>query len=255
MFPDQISLRTPAPGALCQIPGLAAGHLHEIHARAENWAAAMAFALTTIDTSSGGPILLARSMRRAMPRMEPCGEGLAGLGIDPARLLIVEARDDLALLRAGLDAARCPGLAAVVLETWGNLPDYDLTASRRLVLAAECSRVPVIVLRGDAEPRASAAHNRWMIRTTPSSPLAANAPGAAIIEAELLRSRSAPAGMHWRLEWNDEDGRFREKHGSEERGDVAAGPRASTQGAATPVSGAVVSLSALRTGPARSCAA
>ena len=33
--------------------------------------------------------------------MQPYGEGLAGLGIDPARLLIIETPDNLALLRAG----------------------------------------------------------------------------------------------------------------------------------------------------------
>ena len=48
------------------------------------------------------------------------GDGLARLGVDPARLTLVEAPDgrdgEAALLRAGLDAARCPALADLDLS-------------------------------------------------------------------------------------------------------------------------------------------
>ena len=247
MFSHQADIRAPAPrtpGSV-PVPGLLQGHLHEIHTGPLAFAAAMAFAVTAIDPDSGKTILLARAPRRAAIRMRLYGVGLTGLGIDPARLLFVETDDNSGLLRAGLDAARCPGLAAVVLETWGRFSEYDLIASRRLVLAAERSRVPVIVLRGDgisgnrAEPRASAAHSSWQIRRAPSSPLAARAPGLPAIEAELLRQRGGPAGMRWRLTWDDANGCFRE-----DRGGIA--PRATAE--CPPLSGAVVSLSRLRAG-------
>ncbi|HKR92971.1 hypothetical protein, partial [Novosphingobium sp.] len=187
---------------------LAKGHLHEIHVKAEAFSAALAFIFGSLDKAGAQPILLARSARRAGLRMRIYGPGVAGLGIDPARLLIVETDDDRALLQAGLDAARCPDLAAVMLETWGSLPLYDLTASRRLVLAAEKSCTPVIVLRCEAAPGATAAHSRWIIRSAPSVPLAANAPGLPVCEAELSRRRGGPLGMRWRLEWNDANGGF-----------------------------------------------
>ena len=248
---------SPNPAAI-RIPKLEQGHLHEIHAGVETLAAATAFAFAALGRQNRKPILLARATRRATIRMQPYGEGLAGLGIDPARLLIIETPDNLALLRAGLDAARCPGLAGVVLESWGRLAEYDLTASRRLVLAAEGSRVPVIMLRGDTEPRSSATHTRWMIRTLPSIPppsislapasLATRAPGLPTIEMELLRQRGGPAGMRWRLIWDDEHGCFREAPVSR-----AASP---DPGATiTPLSGAVVPLSPLRAGQPASRAA
>ncbi|MFD2135374.1 hypothetical protein ACFSLT_09370 [Novosphingobium resinovorum] len=93
--------------------------------------------------------------------------GLRALGVDPARLVIVDARNDAALLRAGLDAARSSGPAAVLMESWGPMREYDLVASRRLILAAEGSRIPVVILRGDAEPRSSAAHTRWTVSSAP----------------------------------------------------------------------------------------
>ncbi|MEJ2408398.1 MAG: hypothetical protein P8Y48_03420 [Novosphingobium sp.] len=192
----------------------------------------MAFILAALGRESAGPLLLARCPRRSALPLQIYGEGLAGLGIDPARLLIVEAQDEPALLQAGLDAARCGGLAAVVLETWGNLPRYDLTASRRLVLAAEKSGVAVMVLRGKAVPRASAAHSRWIVRPAPSVPLPGGAPGMPACEVELERRRGGPSGMRWRLEWDANKGGF---HAS--RIDAAS------------LSGAVVPVVPVRAGP------
>jgi len=217
------------------VSGLSGGQLNEIHAGMEDWAVAMAFALTVTAVRNGAPLVLVRSPRRAVLPLRPYGEGLVALGIDPARLLIIETRDDLALLRAGLEAARCPGLSALVLETWGKLPAYDLTASRRLVLAAERAGIPVIVLRLEASPRASAAHSRWLIRSIPSTALAAKAPGPPAIMAELLRRRGGTAGLISHLEWNDEDGAFRER--AAPAGDDTA-----------PLSGDVVSLAGQRKG-------
>lgn len=233
MFHDhaQVRLHPPPPPLEAGLAWPLPGCLHEIHAPAEAFATALAFAFAQVKGGCG-PILLVRAPRRAALRMQLHGEGLTALGIDPGQLLIVETRDEAALLQAALDAARCPGLMGVVLESWGALPRYDLTASRRLVLAAERSGTPVVVLRGDAVPRASAAHSRWIIRSAPSLPLAAQAPGLPACAAELSRRRGGPDGLHWRLEWNDGE------HLDAERG--------LDHGDATPVPGAVVSLVSLR---------
>lgn len=220
-----ITLSEIAPGRLrAGRPLLEAGHLHEIHADPEDRAAALAFALA--EPTRPGPIVLARMPQR--PHGDPCGDGLNGLGIDPARLILVEAPDGKELLRAGHEAARCPDAGLVLLETRGELAEYGLTASRRLTLAAQHAQTTVIVLRLAAQPRASSARTRWSVASAPSLPLEAGAPGWPAIEVELLRWRGGPAGRRWRLEWNANHATFREA------------------GAAAPLPGAVVPLSFLR---------
>jgi protein ImuA len=192
-----------------RIPALDGGFLHELHAAAEDRAAALAFALaaTGVSAAGEGALVLARRVRSG-GGVVPCGEGLALLGIDPARLVIVDAPDELGVLRAGLEAARCPQVATVLLEAEGRFAAYDLTASRRLALAAERNRNRVIVLRLDAEPRASAAQTRWALASAPSLPLEAGAPGWPALDAELLRWRGGAAGERWRFEWDEQDGGF-----------------------------------------------
>ncbi|MBA3056296.1 MAG: hypothetical protein FP826_15575, partial [Sphingomonadales bacterium] len=156
-----------------RLPAFEPGRLHELHAAGDDRGAALAFALSMACRDSAGTILLVRGGRdgrRGRGGSAPLvlnGEGLALLGVDLARLMIVEAGPDgdrgLALLRAGLEAARCPGVAAVLIESLGRFAAYDLTASRRLALAAERTGGRVIVLRGDAEPRPGAAQTRWAV--------------------------------------------------------------------------------------------
>ncbi|PNU04244.1 ImuA family protein [Novosphingobium guangzhouense] len=225
-----------------RLPRLARAQLHEVHAGGEDWASALAFAFGTVEAEQTRPILLLRPRRKGAALL-PCGEGLRVLGVDPARLVIVDARNDAALLRAGLDAARSSGPAAVLIESWGTMREYDLVASRRLILAAEGSRIPVVILRGDAEPRPSAAHTRWTVSSAPSTPLEMGAPGATTLLVELVRRRGGPAGQRWRLEWNEEHGGFRElpldtRSVNEEWDVEERGP---------PLPGTVVPLPAVRT--------
>lgn len=239
-----------------RMPLLDAGGLHEIHAAPEDWAAAMAFALFSSghgDREQGGcgqngrgqAIFLIGGPGPAIFPAMPCAEGLAALGLAPERLVIVRTASELDLLRAGLEAARCPGVGLVLLETQGRLARYDLTTSRRLALAAEQttgeqagtgrqSGKSVIVLRGDAPPRPSAARTRWAIASAPSTALEAGAPGWPAIDAELLRQRGGMGGLRWRLEWNADHGTFRETGRA-----VHDGPA---------LSGAVVSVPGLRAG-------
>jgi protein ImuA len=156
--------------------------------------------------------------------------GLAAFGIDPARLILVGVRDIVGVLRAGVEAARCRGLGAVMLEPWGSHRALDLTATRRLALAAEKSGVTVILMRPGAQEEASAAQTRWRVAAGPSVPLAANAPGRPVFDVTLLRNRAGPAGIKWRLEWDHEHHHFRQP---------------------APLSGAVVSVPARRPAAAR----
>ena len=137
--------------------------------------------------------------------------GLNEFGLDPSRLLLVRARDGEGVLRAGAEAARCAALGAVLIEPWGEPRPFDLTASRRLALAAEASGVPVLLLRVAATEAPSAARTRWQVRALASRALEANAPGAPAFALRLLRQRGGAAEREWRVEWDRDRHCFAER--------------------------------------------
>ncbi|HEX7873749.1 MAG TPA: hypothetical protein VF475_12605 [Sphingobium sp.] len=192
--------------------GLARGRLHELFAASGHASQAAGCAAMLAIRANGGaaPFLWLRNERAEREGGRLYMPGLAALGGTPEKLLLATFRDDQSLLRAALEAARCRGLGALVVESWGQAPLYTLTMSRRLALAAEKSGVTLFLIRIDAEPVPSAAATRWSVRAAPSLPMAANAPGHGVMEIELLRRRNGPAGMRWRMEWNHEERRFRE---------------------------------------------
>lgn len=134
--------------------------------------------------------------------------GLRELGLDPGQLTFVRARNATGILQAGLDAVRCAALGLVVIEIWGDPRPLDLTATRRLALAAEKSGVTPLLLRIAATPRPSVAFTRWQVAAAPSRPLPANAPGRPTFDITLLRNRAGASGQRWRVEWDHERCRF-----------------------------------------------
>lgn len=192
--------------------GLACGRLHELFAAsADDAASAAGFAamLALRALAPGKALLWLRT--DSAERRSGCfhAPGLAELGGDPDAVLLALAPDDVALLRCAADAARCAGLGVMIAECWGHPRALDLTASRRLALAAEKSGVTLLLLRIDAEVTPSAADTRWRVGAAPSQALEANAPGPVALEIELLRRRAGPAGMRWRVEWDRDQRIFR----------------------------------------------
>jgi protein ImuA len=193
--------------------GLARGRVHELFAaEADDATSAAGFAAMLALRIAGrqAPLFWLRNdeaMRRGGGLHAP---GLVELGGDPDALVLGQAFDAKALLKSAADAARCPGLQMLIVECWGKCPELDLTASRRLALAAEQSGVTLLLLRLDAEPVPSAADTRWSVSAAPSRALEANAPGPPMFELELLRRRAGPSGMRWRLEWDRDQIIFRE---------------------------------------------
>lgn len=141
--------------------------------------------------------------------------GLAELGIDPDRFILVYTRDAEGVLRAGERAARCAAIGSLVIESWGEPKIINFTSSRRLSLAAAKSKVPVFMMRAAAAPSLSAAATRWMVRSAPSLALVANAPGYPAFEVKLLRHRGGMAEAHWCLEWNRDGLYFQERKNGE----------------------------------------
>ncbi len=206
--------------------GLARGSLHEIAGAAGDGAAAgfaSALVVRLLRECPDNQAVLWCQHRRALGETGAhYGLGLAALGLDPRRLVLVRvtrAADVLWALREGLG---CRHLAAVV----GEGAAADLTGSRRLQLAAEASGVTAFLLQGGAGwASASAALTRWQIEPAPSMISltshgvmpAAGMPesrrdralgfGPARWRAHLTRCRGGRP-RSWLLEWHHETGDF-----------------------------------------------
>ncbi len=183
--------------------GLARGAVHEIFAlRTADLAAAAGFATgVTLRIENGGPLVWIRPKRAARETGFLYGHGLAQMGGAAGETILVSVDSVAQGLRAGLEAMRCAGLGAVLIELWGHSKHFDLTASRRLALAAQKNAVMGLVLRVDAQPEPSSAATRWAISSASSfDPL--GLPGRATLLAELQRQRGAGALGRWHLEWN-----------------------------------------------------
>ncbi len=151
---------------------------------------------------SSRPLLWVRQDFLSREGGTPYPPGLREFGFDPARIIFVHGRDAAAVLQAGLEGARCAALAGVLIELWGEAKALDLTASRRLAIAAKASGTPVLMARIAAQPCPSAAETRWHVRAAPSRALAASAPGHPAVSLDLLRHRGGLAQAIWHLEWN-----------------------------------------------------
>ena len=123
---------------------------------------------------------------------------LVSFGIDPSQLIFIHLKKDL--LWTIEEALKCEGLVAVV----GEIASIDLTASRRLQLAAEQSRVTGFLLRNSPGQVFTTAFTcRWQIQPLQSK-TSDGLPGIGFPrwQVELLKVRNGKPGS-WQLEWVD----------------------------------------------------
>lgn len=172
--------------------GLRRGALHEI-----SGAAATGFAAVIAGRAAwgGGSVLWCGAGRGRGGLYPP---GLAMLGLPPSSLLLVDCRNERELLAVAEEGLRNPGLAALLLEV-SRMP--DMTASRRLQLAAEAGGVLGLLLcPGAMAPDflpPSPAISRWRASHAPAGP-----GGSFRWRLELLRCRGGGAGK-WMVDWNE----------------------------------------------------
>lgn len=136
----------------------------------------------------------------------PCPDGLAQAGIEPSRILRIDARPGPDALWAMEEALKA---GALVLGEAGCAPAYDLTASRRLHRAAREAGGQILVLRAHDASGTSAALTRWAISPAPGRAApwrgSGGLPGLGTqkIKAVLERRRGgAPDVVE--LEWDDD---------------------------------------------------
>jgi protein ImuA len=213
---DQILLGMAEADA--RIGGLAPAALHEVFARHNaDAAAATGFALALINrfVFCQKPWLWVRQDFAALEMGELYGPGLAAFGLNPSRLMIVTSAQAAGVLQAAEEALHCRSLGAVLIEPWGEARRLDLTASRRLHLAAAEHQTTAILLRSGGQPTPSAATSRWLIGAAPSQmpPTAAADRESKILgrprfDAALIRNRQGQTGR-WLMEWNSNERIFR----------------------------------------------
>lgn len=167
--PPPLPLAVAAVDAALPNGGLARHALHEVApvSYADLPAAGGFFAalLARILAADGGLAVLVTAARGFADCGRLYGHGLAGLGLDPARLLLVQTETDADALWA-IEEALQSRAAAVVAGCLGA--GLDLTASRRLHLAAGGAGVPAVLLRPHDAGAASAAATRWRISAAPA---------------------------------------------------------------------------------------
>jgi protein ImuA len=191
--------------------GLALAAVHEVFAEGHQGAAATGFVAAIAGRlAPRKPLVWVRQDFAEMESGALSPSGLAELGIDPRLLVTVRAADVETALRTTADALACDALGAVVLETFGQVRQLDLVASRKLTLAAHSSGVTALLLRLAAEPAPSTAETRWIVRAAHSPPAAPwNAWGAPVFDAQLVRNRHGPVGR-WIMEWKCDECQFSE---------------------------------------------
>ena len=130
----------------------------------------------------------------------PYGPGLAAHGLAPDRLVLVNTAKPQETLWVMEEALRAKAVAAVLGELWNVTRDYDLTESRRLLLAARAGGTPCLLLHAGAAGQggllSSAADTRFEVRTCVSGrePAAGGLPlpGLCTWSVRLVKARAGP---------------------------------------------------------------
>ena len=196
--------------------GLKAGALHEVTADDyRDMGAATGFlAALAVRLAEGGfsPVLWCGVAQPPFDIGALYGPGLASFGLDPARLVLVHPASATDCLWAMEETLRSGAFAVVVGEIDGRVSALDLTATRRLQLAAEEKGVPALLFTGHEGGAASAAATRWRVSALPSSLIPDTDKFGGLIEAPgwrmaLTRSRGGVPGA-WNVTWHARDRRF-----------------------------------------------
>lgn len=196
------------PGLDAALPqgGLATGALHEVAGGGDGAVDGAIAALF----AAGIAARLPGQVLWCVTRPDLFAPALRQSGLDPDRILYVEAGDETTLLACFEEGLRHRALGAVVAE----ISRLSMTASRRLQLAAESSGVTALAVRrwrrateaaDFGQPTAAA--TRWRVTPQPSSPLPAPGVGRPRWFIELLRCRAGECA-EFTLEACDEKGRL-----------------------------------------------
>jgi protein ImuA len=199
--------------------GLACGALHELAPAAhQQFGAASGFAMALAARAQGirGEVLWIATDFAITESGSPYGPGLDLFGLASARLLLLRVPKPVDVLWAMEEALRCRALACVIAELTGEGEAADLTATRRLALAARDGVSARnsgfgLLMRHKATVMPSAAMTRWQVGGALSQPDALGVPlgnlGRTRFELSLCKNRRGPSGR-WIIEWDHHERAF-----------------------------------------------
>ena len=207
-----LSLGVPALNAALQ-GGLAWQAVHEIvPASPLQLGASFGFvlAIAALATGHTRQVLYIQTDFATLEAGTPYGPGLDLFGLSPERLLILKVAHPRDALWAFEEALKCRALAATITELPQDGAAADLTATRRLTLAAQAGGGLGLLLRHQPYPLPSAAMTRWQVAAVPSKPDHFGGLGRPLFDLSLNRNRRGQCGR-WILGWNHDERTFVQK--------------------------------------------
>ena len=168
--------------------------LHEFfYYRPEEAAASSAFiaGLLSSCVSKESSIIWVGSSQKIFP------PALKWFGLSPHQVLFLNIKKERDVLWAIQEALKCSSLAAVV----GELPEINLTTSRRFQLAIEETGVGCFMLRAAPKNLLTTAVSRWHVQPLHSK-VEEGFPGIGHPrwQVQLLKARNGKPGT-WNIEW------------------------------------------------------
>jgi protein ImuA len=190
--------------------GLAPASLHEIApAGMRDFGAAAGFAFSLAARASDG----SRNTLWIQTDFAAVESGnIYGLGCDlfalPARqLLLLKVSRPLDALWAMEEALKCRALSSVIAELPNDGAIADLTATRRLTLAAREGGGFGFLFRHQPSLLTSSAETRWEIAAMPSRPDQFGGLGRTTFALSLTKNRRGPTGR-WPVAWDHHERAF-----------------------------------------------
>jgi protein ImuA len=189
--------------------GVSLGALHElspplpIH-RGASIGFALALAARAV-TEQNAELLWIETLGAAAETGRPYGLGLAAYGVPPSRVLVARVRRPVDLLWVLEEALGSRGIAAAIAEVAD--PEIDLTATRRLALAARAGGGLGLIVRHRVAGEPTAALTRWQIAAARSPPDRFGGLGPTALDLTLVKNRHGPCGR-WTVLWDHHDRAF-----------------------------------------------
>jgi len=197
--------------------GLALGAVHEVAPAAPvHLGAAFGFALALAGYAQrarqaarqAGDVVWIETVFAAAETGKPYGLGLEAFGLASARVLVVRVPRPIDALWAMEEALACRGVAATIAElTHGSA---DLTATRRLALAARDGGSLGLLVHHRASPHPIAAMTRWRTAAAASRADAFGGLGHPAFDLALTKNRHGPCGR-WTILWDHHERGFRDE--------------------------------------------
>jgi protein ImuA len=190
--------------------GLAAASLHEIAPAAPcdfGAAAGFTFALAARATGEGRAALWIQTDFAAVESGSIYGPGCDLFGLPSQQLLILKVRHPRDALWAMEEALKSRALASVIVELPNDGSAADLTATRRLTIAAREGGGFGFLFRHRSSSLSSSADTRWEVAAAPSQPDQFGGLGRAAFALSLIKNRRGPTGR-WSVTWDHHERAF-----------------------------------------------